>query len=85
MLLRPLTVPALNKWTKVAPCVGLVTLLQHFCKAIPRAMQEEFQAETRADSGGEEDEGAALGAPINQTRVAEAGAEADVEGCAVHV
>ncbi len=35
--MRAMPVPALNKWTKVAPAIGQVTLMSHFCGILAEA------------------------------------------------
>ncbi|CAE7693670.1 unnamed protein product [Symbiodinium sp. CCMP2592] len=70
VMLKPIAVPALNKWTKVAPCVRHVSLLQNFCQLAPKAFEAAFQtAGMVADQVSSEDEGEQVGAPVNETKV----------------
>ena len=74
---RRVSTPALNKWTTVAPCVSLVTAMQHFCQVIPKAFAACFPtvASGRGRAGAEEssstepDQGVPLGQPIDQTKL----------------
>ena len=69
-LLTPVLVPAMNKWTKVAPCICHISAMQHFCGLLPAAFQAMAgQARTQPDEAdSSDDEGAALGVPVNETR-----------------
>ena len=69
-MLKPILVPALNKWTKVAPCMRHVSVLQNFCRLVPRAFEACFKTSARNPREDDsEDEGAEVGAPIDQARV----------------
>ena len=68
VFIHALTVPALNKWTTVAPCLCVVAAMGHFCNVVPEAFGRCFPpkpvlSETEDDSGRE------LGAPVDQTKV----------------
>lgn len=68
-LIRAVSVPALNKWTKVFPCTGAVTLLAHFHGLASEAFKSMFgalseQEESQSDDGHEEDR--ALEVPVNE-------------------
>ena len=71
-LLRPIAVPALNKWTKVFPCVGACVLLSSFSDSGPTLFKHLFGKQDVAalseldSSGDEEDE--ALNVPINEVK-----------------
>ena len=82
VFLHAMTVPALNKWTTVAPTLGLVAAMQQFGELVPRAFRACYPAPSRegpqaagqagaagSESDDAEDEGAALGAPLDQTKV----------------
>lgn len=69
MFLHAISVPALNKWTTVAPCINLVAAMQHFCNVVPEAFALAFPQGPQAESSQSEDEGAELGAPVDQTKV----------------
>ena len=71
-MFKPILVPALNKWTKVAPCIRHVSLLQNFGGGLaPKAFKAGLQVPSAAeeDSPGEEDEGERVGAPLNESKV----------------
>ena len=68
MFLHAVSVPALNKWTTVAPCVNLVTAMQHFCNVLPEAFGQCFPPGPQAEHSESEDEGQPLGAPLDQTK-----------------
>ncbi|CAE7907967.1 SSRP1 [Symbiodinium sp. KB8] len=69
-LLRPIAVPALNKWTKVFPCIGACVLLASFSDIGQQAFQQQFgnlgpeALSEQENSGDAEDE--ALKVPINE-------------------
>ena len=65
VFLHAISVPALNKWTTVAPCVNLVSAMQH----LPQAFGLCFPKGPQAESTGSEDEGRDLGAPLDQTKM----------------
>ena len=70
-LIRAVSVPALNKWTKVFPCTGAVTLLAHFHGLASEAFKSMFgalseQEESQSDDGHEEDR--ALEVPVNEIK-----------------
>ena len=74
-LLRPIAVPALNKWTKVFPCIGACVLLsffgdvgQHvFSKQFGKHDKHETDTLSELDSSGDaEDE--ALRVPVNEVK-----------------
>ena len=73
VFLRALTAPALNKWTTVAPCINLVSAMQHFCNVVPEAFRRCFDNGPQANDSESEDEGLAedkeLGVPLEQTKV----------------
>ena len=74
LLLKPVLVPALNKWTKVAPCVRHISVLQNFCNLVPQAFDATFHssqmvAEAQAQSSDDDNEGAEVGAPVNESKV----------------
>ncbi len=68
MLLQPIVLPALNKWTKVAPCVAHVVLLQTFCGVLPSAFAQAFKHRPQAESEDSEAEANALGAALDRVR-----------------
>ena len=64
VFLHALTIPALNKWTTVAPSMTLVAAMQQCYDVVPQAFGRCFargQAEESSDDSGGED--AALGVP----------------------
>eukprot|EP00435_Cladocopium_sp_Y103_P068784 s554_g32.t1 len=63
-----MSVPALNKWTTVSPCLNLIAAAQHFCNVLPEAMGRCFPPEQDVSSESE-DEGQPLGVPLDQTKV----------------
>ena len=68
-LLRPIAIPALNKWTKVFPCIGACCLLASFSDIGQKTFQQFGNLSTEAlseqeNSGDAEDE--ALKVPINE-------------------
>ena len=69
-LLRPIAIPALNKWTEVFPCIGACCLLASFSDIGQKTFQQQFgNLSTEAlseqeNSGDAEDE--ALKVPINE-------------------
>ena len=65
-LLTTISAPAMNKWTKVAPCVRHIAVLQNFCGLVPEACQHLFPP-PEEDSGAE-DEGQAVGAPLDESK-----------------
>ena len=65
-LLTAIAAPALNKWTKVAPCVRHVAVLQSFCNLVPDACQQLFPPPE--EDSGSEDEGQAVGAPVDESK-----------------
>ena len=65
-LLGAICVPALNKWTKVAPCVRHVAVLQNFCGLVPEA--SKYIVPPPEEDSGPEDEGQAVGAPLDQSK-----------------
>ena len=65
-LLTCISVPAMNKWTKVAPCVRHVAVLQSFCNLVPQACKE--LCPPPEDDSGSEDEGAAVGVPVDESK-----------------
>ena len=69
MFIHAMSIPALNAWTTVAPCVNLVGAMQHFSDLLPQCFGASFQRGPQAESEGSEDEGAELGAPVDQTKV----------------
>ena len=69
VFLHAISVPALNKWTTVAPCVNLVSAMQHFCDVLPQAFGLCFPKGPQAESTESEDEGRDLGAPLDQTKM----------------
>ena len=69
VFLHAISVPALNKWTTVAPCVNLVSAMQHFCDVLPQAFVLCFPKGPQAESTESEDEGRDLGAPLDQTKM----------------
>ena len=72
VFMNQLSIPALNKWTTVSPCATIVAAMQHFCGVFPRVFQECYPTKPSgrcSSSSSEQDEGAALGQPIDQTRV----------------
>lgn len=70
VFLHSITVPALNKWTTVAPCMTLVAAMQQFCDVIPEAFSRCFLAGAPAESSDDDsDEGDQLGVPRDQTKV----------------
>ena len=71
-LLRPIAVPALNKWTKVFPAVGCCVLLASFsdigqCAFRQQFGKQEVGALSELDSSDEEED-AALNVPINEVK-----------------
>lgn len=50
VFLRCLTVPALNKWTTVAPCMTLVAAMQQFSDVAPKAFGRCFEQGPQAES-----------------------------------
>ena len=69
VFLHAMTIPALNKWTTVAPSMTLVAAMQQCYDVIPQAFRRCFargQAEESSDDSGGED--AALGVPRDQTK-----------------
>lgn len=65
-LLVAISVPALNKWTKVAPCIRHVAVLQSFCDLVPQAAK---QLVPPAEEDSESDrEGQALGVPADENK-----------------
>ena len=69
VFLHAISVPALNKWTTVAPCVNLVSAMQHFCDVLPQAFGLCFPKGPQAESTESEDEGRDVGAPLDQTKM----------------
>ena len=71
-LLRPIPVPAMNKWTKVFPTMGLTVLISQFYGIIPGAFSDLFGKETAdllsSESSSENEEDKALDAPINEAK-----------------
>lgn len=65
-LLTAISVPAMNKWTKVAPCVRHIAVLQNFCGLVPEACQRLFPPPE--EDSGPEDEGQAVGAPLDESK-----------------
>ena len=71
-LLRAVSVPALNKWTKVFPCVGAVVLIAHFHHLAPDVFKSEFGAlleqeeQSASDEQASEDKG--VGVPVNEVQ-----------------
>ena len=65
-LLSAICVPALNKWTKVAPCVRHVAVLHFFCGLVPEA--SKYIVPLPEEDSGPEDEGQAVGAPLDQSK-----------------
>lgn len=65
-LLTVISVPALNKWTKVAPCVRHVAVLQNFCGLVAAACQ--LLIPPPEESSEEEDEGQAVGVPLDESK-----------------
>lgn len=70
LLLRPAVVPALNKWTKVFPCVGATVLLSSFCNVAKICFDRQFTLSERAssESSDENPEDKALGVPLNEVK-----------------
>ena len=70
VIFQPVQVPALNKWTKVAPCMRHISVMQNFCNLVPRAFESCFRTSKQiAEQGISDDEGEEVGAPVNQTKV----------------
>ena len=70
--MNQLSIPALNKWTTVSPSATIVAAMQHFCGVFPRVFNECYPSKPCgrcSSSSSEQDEGAALGQPIDQTKV----------------
>ncbi|CAE7386793.1 unnamed protein product [Symbiodinium sp. CCMP2592] len=67
VLMHQMSIPALNKWTTVAPCASLVAAQQHFCEVLPDALQACFGNRQEVSEESEVDEGVALGQPVDQT------------------
>ena len=69
-LAHSVNVPALNKWTTVAPCMTQVSCMTQFCQVLPEAFTRCFGQGPQAElSDSEEDEGKELGVPLDQTKV----------------
>ena len=72
VFMNQLSIPALNKWTTVSPCATLVAAMQHFCGVLPKVFQVCYPTQPSgqcSSSSSEQDEGAALGQPVDQTKV----------------
>ena len=69
VMLKPISVPALNKWTKVAPCIRHVSLLQNFCSLAPKAFKAGLPIPSNPCEASSEDEGEQVGAPVNESKV----------------
>ena len=70
-LLRGVSVPALNKWTKVFPCAGAVVLLSHFYDFGKEAFKFIFGAlseQEESNSEGQASEDRELGVPVNEVK-----------------
>ena len=70
-LLRAVSVPALNKWTKVFPCAGAVVLLVHFHTLARDAFKDMFGALSEQDDESDSEEGSedrALAVPANEAK-----------------
>lgn len=71
-LVKPLPIPALNKWTKLFPTFAHNVLLAHFFDFVSGAFSDLFgQAATAAADGlssSEDEEAKALGAPVNEMK-----------------
>ena len=69
-LLRAVSVPALNKWTKVFPCAGAVVLLTHFHALVRDAFKAMFGALSEQDESDSEEgsEDKALAVPVNEAK-----------------
>ncbi len=72
-LLRQLTLPALNKWTKLDPVISQCTLLVLFCGVIPAAMQNKVDPKGVLDNDPPDDDsgqssGAEVGAPRDKNK-----------------
>ena len=79
VFLHAMTIPALNKWTTVAPSMTLVAAMQQCYDVIPQAFRRCFargQAEESSDDSGGED--AALGVPRDQTKTMEEASQKEV-------
>ncbi|CAE7538303.1 unnamed protein product [Symbiodinium sp. CCMP2592] len=71
-LLRPVVVPALNKWTKVFPCIGACVLLGSFSDVAQSIFRERFgdrevHSLSELDSSDDADD-EALHVPINEVK-----------------
>lgn len=67
VLMHQMSIPALNKWTTVAPCASLVAAQQHFCEVLPAAFEACFGNRQEVSEESDVDEGVALGQPVDQT------------------
>ena len=70
-LLRGVSVPALNKWTKVFPCAGAVVLLSHFYDFGKEAFKFIFGAlseQEESNSEGQASEDRELGVPVKEVK-----------------
>ena len=70
VVLRNLQIPALNKWTKLAPVLSQITLMANFFRVIARAFGSKLEDTKSAEASGQVDpedadmsEGEILGAP----------------------
>ena len=70
-LLKPVLVPALNKWTKVAPSIRHISVMQNFCNLVPQAFEASFHTSKMVPEAPDEaeEEGADVGAPLNETKL----------------
>ena len=74
VFMNQLSIPALNKWTTVSPCATIVAAMQHFCGGLPQGFPGSSAIQPSPLGGvlprrQNRTRGAALGQPIDQTRV----------------
>ena len=68
-MVKPMSIPALNKWTKVYPSFGQTVLLFHFHDLVPKALQSRLgSVSDPVDSSSEAEEEKQLGVPMNETK-----------------
>ena len=67
--IKPMSIPALNKWTKVYPSFGQTVILFQFHDVVPRAIKARLgSAAGPVDESSSDEEEKKLGVPLNETK-----------------
>jgi hypothetical protein len=68
VVVRGLSIPALNKWTKVEPVIAKVAVMVSFCKLVRVALQKHLGAKCDDDDESDFSDDAQVGAPKDEMK-----------------